>query len=195
MTPGGPGIRFDTINGVLRTGPVQRLGEGVISVQAAKMAIFLSLAVATALGSWYLGVRSRTTSGGAPRGGPAVHEPGQFGEAEREFATAVALARFLGEDDPREALSLSNQADALVAQSRFDDAIPLFQRALEIDEKVLGPDHPDVAPLLEHFAVPLRETGRIAQAEAAEKRVRCIHARSGRGHKRGSGGRKWGIGR
>ena len=39
------------------TGPVQRLGEGENSVQAAKMAIFLSLAVATALGSWYLGVR------------------------------------------------------------------------------------------------------------------------------------------
>ena len=53
---------------------------------------------------------------------------GQFGEAEREFAMAVELAKAIGEDDPREALSLFNQAEALVAQARFDDAIPLFQR-------------------------------------------------------------------
>ncbi len=160
------------------------------------MAIFLSLALATALGSWYLGVRIPDNQWRRPHeAGRESMSRGQFGEAEREFATAVELARALGEDDPREALSLFNQADALVAQARFADAIPLFQRALEIDEKVLGPDHPDVVPVLEHFAVPLRETGQIAQAEAAEKRVRCIHARSGRGHKRGSGSRKWAFGK
>ncbi len=158
------------------------------------MAIFLSLAVATALGSWYLGVRIPDDQWRRPHeAGRASMSRGLFGEAEREFATAVELARMLGEDDPREALSLFNQADALVAQERFDDAIPLFQRALEIDEKALGPDHPDVAPVLEHFAVPLRCTGRVAQAEVVEERVRRIHARWGRGHKRGSGSRKWDI--
>jgi tetratricopeptide (TPR) repeat protein len=168
----------------------------VISVQAAKMAIFLSLALATALGSWYLGVRIPENQWRRPlEAGRQSMSRGRFGEAEREFATAVELAKTLGQDDPREALSLSNQADALVAQARFDDAIPLFQRALEIDEKALGPDHPDVAPVLEHYAVPLRCTGRFAQAEAAEERVRRIHARSGRGYKRGSSSRKWGIGR
>jgi tetratricopeptide (TPR) repeat protein len=167
----------------------------VNAVQAAKMAIFLTLAVATALGSWYLGVRIPDNQWRRPQeAGRESMSRGQFGEAERQFATAVELAKGLGEDDPREALSLFNQADALVAQARFDDAIPLFQRALEIDEKVLGPDHPDVAPVLEHYAVPLRQMGRIAQAEAAEERVRRIHARSARGHKRGVGSRKWGIG-
>jgi tetratricopeptide (TPR) repeat protein len=160
------------------------------------MAIFLSLAVATALGSWYLGVRIPDNQWRLPQeAGRESMSRGQFGEAERAFATAVALAKALGENDPREALSLFNQADALVAQARFDDAIPLFQRALEIDEKALGPDHPDVAPVLEHYAVPLRCTGRIAQAEAAEERVRRIHDRSGRGHRRGSGSRKWENGR
>ena len=96
----------------------------------------------------------------------------------------------MGENDPREALSLFHQADALVAQHRFDDAIPLFERALAIDEKALGPDHPDVAPVLEHYAVPLRRMGRIAQAEAAEDRVRIIRDRSARGRKRGAD-RKW----
>jgi tetratricopeptide (TPR) repeat protein len=155
-------------------------------VQSAKMAICLSLAVATALGSWYLRVRIPEGQWRRPHeAGRASMSRGQFGEAEREFATAVVLAKALGENDPREALSLFHQADALVAQNRFDDAIPLFERALEIDEKALGPDHPDVAPVLEHYAVPLRQTGRTAQAEAAEERVRIIRARSTRGRKRG----------
>jgi len=160
-------------------------------VQAAKMAIFLSLAVATALGSWYLRVRIPERQWRRPHeAGRASMSRGQFGEAEREFATAVELAKALGENDPREALSLYHQADALVAQNRFDDAIPLFERALAIDEKALGPDHPDVAPVLEHYAVPLRRTGRTAQAEAAEDRCRVIRARTARGRKRGLD-RKW----
>src|SRR5437588_3561221 len=95
---------------------------------------------------------------------------GRFGEAERQFATAVEAARDLGEDDPRLALSLTHQAGALAAQARFDEAIPLLERALEIDEKVLGPDHPDLALVLELYAVSLRETGRIDRAKAVEGR-------------------------
>ena len=30
-------------------------------------------------------------------------------------------------------------------QGRYADAEPLYKRALAIDEKALGPDHPDVA--------------------------------------------------
>ena len=30
-------------------------------------------------------------------------------------------------------------------QGKYDEAEPLFKRSLEIDEKVYGPDHPDVA--------------------------------------------------
>ncbi len=160
-------------------------------MQAAKLAIFLSLAVATALGSWYLRVRIPESQWRGPHeAGRVSMSRGQFGEAEREFATAVELAKALGENDPREALSLFHQADALVAQNRFDDAIPLFERALAIDEKALGPDHPDVAPVLEHYAVPLRRMGRTAQAEAAEDRVRNIRDRSARGRRSGAD-RKW----
>ena len=146
------------------------------------MAMFVSLTVATALGSWYLRVRIPDNQW------RRSHEAGresmsreQFGEAERQFATAVAAARDLDADDSRLALSLTHQAEALVARARFADAVPLFERALEIDEKVLGPDHPDVAWVLERYAVPLRETGRIAQADAVLGRIRILHARSARG--------------
>ena len=37
-------------------------------------------------------------------------------------------------------------------QGKYDDADPLYQRALAIDEKVLGPDHPDVAADLNNRA-------------------------------------------
>ena len=139
MTPGGTRLPSDTIIRVAKTKESQprnsvsevRLDSptrGVISVQSAKMAIWLSLAVATALGSWYLSVRIPESQWRRPHeAGQASMSRGQFGEAEREFATAVELAKALGENDPREALSLFHQADALVAQNRFDDAIPLFE--------------------------------------------------------------------
>jgi hypothetical protein len=38
----------------------------------------------------------------------------------------------------------------------------------------LGPDHREVASVLEHYAVPLRKTGRTTDAEAAENRIRII---------------------
>ena len=34
----------------------------------------------------------------------------------------------------------------------YEKALPLYQRALEIYEKVLGPEHPDVANTLNNLA-------------------------------------------
>jgi tetratricopeptide (TPR) repeat protein len=158
-------------------------------VQAAKIAMFLSLGVAAALGSWYLRVRVPDSQWRRPdEAGRDLMSQGRFGEAERQFAAAVAAAHALGADDPRLALALSHQAEALVAQTRFADAIPLFERALAIEEKILGPDHPEIAQVLEPFAASLRETGQTAAAEAAAVRVRLIHARSARGHRSESSG-------
>ena len=41
--------------------------------------------------------------------------------------------------------SLNNLAALYQAQGRYAEAEPLYKRALAIDEKALGPDHPDVA--------------------------------------------------
>src|SRR5262245_49469223 len=105
------------------------------------------------LGCWYLGVRVPNNQWRRPdEEGRQSMSQGRFDEAERQFAPAVAAARLLGDDDPRLALSLFHQAEALVAQARFAEAIPLFEQALVIDEKALGPDHPDVASVREHSA-------------------------------------------
>ena len=61
--------------------------------------------------------------------------------------------------------------------AKYDEAEPLFQRALAIREKALGPDHPNVALSLENYAALLRETGRGAEANKLEARAKAIRAR------------------
>jgi tetratricopeptide (TPR) repeat protein len=130
------------------------------------------------LGCWYLHVRLPANRWYCPyESGRKFMNEGRFVEAERQFATAVATARLIGDHDHRVALSLFQQAQALVAQARFEEAIPLFEQTLAIDDRALGPDHPEIAPVLECYVVPLRKTGRMAQAEAASNRAHLIHGR------------------
>ena len=53
----------------------------------------------------------------------------------------------------------------------------IYQRALEIREKALGPDQPDVATSLENYAVLLRETKRGPAARNLEERAKAIRAK------------------
>ena len=43
----------------------------------------------------------------------------------------------------------------LANQGKYDDAEPLFKRALAIREETLGPRHPDVAKILNNLALLL----------------------------------------
>ncbi len=63
------------------------------------------------------------------------------------------------------------------AQGRYAEAEPLFQRALAINEKALGPEHPDVAQSLENYAALLRQTARADEAERMEARAKAIRAK------------------
>ena len=51
-----------------------------------------------------------------------------------------------------------------------------FKRALEMREKMLGPNDLGVAMSLEGYALLLRRTGRAAQAAPLEGRARTIRA-------------------
>ncbi len=66
------------------------------------------------------------------------------------------------------------------AQSRYAEAEPLIKRALAIEEKALGPEHPDVAQSLENYAALLRKTGRSAEAAKMEARAKAIRAKHAR---------------
>ncbi len=76
------------------------------------------------------------------------------------------------------ATSLNNLAGLYEAQGHYAQAEPLYQRALAIVEKALGPEHPDVAQSLENYAALLRQTARADEAERMEARAKAIRAKS-----------------
>ncbi|MCP4288365.1 MAG: tetratricopeptide repeat protein, partial [Gammaproteobacteria bacterium] len=60
------------------------------------------------------------------------------------------------------------------AQGRYTDAEPLFQRALAIREKVLGPEHPAAAPSLNNLTMLYYAQGRYTDAEPLFQRALAI---------------------
>nr|WP_199303050.1 FxSxx-COOH system tetratricopeptide repeat protein [Oscillatoria sp. FACHB-1406] len=63
------------------------------------------------------------------------------------------------------------------AQSRWLDAEPLLQRALSINERQLGPDHPDTASSLNNLAGLYNSMGRYEEAESLLQRALSINER------------------
>jgi len=62
--------------------------------------------------------------------------------------------------------------------NRPGEAEPLFHRALAIDGRRLGPDHPNVARDLNNLALLLQDTKRPAEAEPLFRRALMIDERS-----------------
>ena len=58
--------------------------------------------------------------------------------------------------------------------NRPSDAEPLLRRALAIQERSLGPNHPDVAGQLNNLAMFLHDTNRLSQAEPLLRRALTI---------------------
>ncbi len=72
---------------------------------------------------------------------------------------------------------LNNLAWLLQATNRLAEAEPLYARALAINEKSYGPDHPDVARDLNNLAL-LQATNRLAEAEPLMRRALAIFENS-----------------
>jgi CHAT domain-containing protein len=80
-------------------------------------------------------------------------------------------------------MCLNNLATVDIARARYSDAEPLLSRAVKIDEKALGPDHPEVATDLNSLAVVYSKEGRYADAEPVFQRILAIHEKMlGAGH-------------
>lgn len=77
------------------------------------------------------------------------------------------------------AIGLNNLALLYAAQRQYTKAEPLYKHSLEIIEKALGSDHPQVITGLENMAILYRETGcREKAAKELEKRVAALQAKS-----------------
>src|SRR5712692_2428468 len=83
--------------------------------------------------------------------GQEAYRRGHYAEAEKLLRTALKEAEELGENDLRLAKSLNNLGLVYHTESKYAEAEPLFKRGLAILEKVLGPDHPDVAQVLNNL--------------------------------------------
>ena len=106
--------------------------------------------------------------------GLEAYEQARYAEAEELYLAALEEAESFGEQDPRLATSLNNLAELYRAQGKYAEAEPLYQRALAILEKALGPEHPNVATSLDNYAALLREMDRNAEADKLEERARAI---------------------
>jgi tetratricopeptide (TPR) repeat protein len=80
----------------------------------------------------------------------------------------------LGPDHPDTATGLNSLASLHHAQGRYDDAEPLYTRALTIREEILGPDHPDTVISLNNLAKLYQAQGRYDDAEPLLTRVLTI---------------------
>ena len=69
---------------------------------------------------------------------------------------------------------LNNMGSYYHCRTLYAKAEPLYQRALEIWEKQLGPDHPEVAISLNNLAVLLKDQGKYGKAEPLCQRALAI---------------------
>ncbi|MEM7633864.1 MAG: tetratricopeptide repeat protein [Pseudomonadota bacterium] len=81
------------------------------------------------------------------------------------------------------ASDLNNLADLLRTQGKYDEAKPLFERAIAIHEKALGAEHPSYAIDLYNLALLLQQQHEYAEAKRLLKRALAIfHATLGPDH-------------
>ncbi len=70
--------------------------------------------------------------------------------------------------------TLNDEVVSLYNQGRYERAIVVARKALEVAAQALGRDHPDVATSLNNLALLYRTQGQYAQAEPLFKRSRAI---------------------
>jgi len=63
-------------------------------------------------------------------------------------------------------------------RAQYAEAEPLFQRAIAIDEKMLGPEHPNLAMLLNNLALLYSDQGRYEQAEPLYQRAIAMYKKT-----------------
>jgi tetratricopeptide (TPR) repeat protein/Ser/Thr protein kinase RdoA (MazF antagonist) len=104
---------------------------------------------------------------------------GQMKEAIRLGRRAVEIAEAKGR--PRQlGIALDSLGVALLADRRFQDALPVFTRAVVVVEKALPPDHPELASLLVGQGETLVALGRTSESvPPLERALRILEPRGG----------------
>jgi len=104
---------------------------------------------------------------------------GEYAEAERLHATALAIARKThGKGDPFTGGIYDNLGLNNMAQQRYAEAMISHRRALRIFEAALPPDHPRIATALVNLAAARRAKDGDGDAELAALLARAVEIRA-----------------
>jgi tetratricopeptide (TPR) repeat protein len=111
---------------------------------------------------------------------PDVTDVALWEQCERYLPHALACAALIEQWDmalPEAAKLLNNSGDYLTVRAQYEQAEPLYQRALTIWERVLGPEHPNTAASLFSLASLYDDQSKYEQAELLYLRAHAIWER------------------
>jgi tetratricopeptide (TPR) repeat protein len=97
---------------------------------------------------------------------------------EQQLLATIKNAENLEEGNPLLLSSLYSLASFYHDRKEYDKAVDQYQRALHIKERMSGPNHPDVAAILQRYARVLQEAKRPTQAANLLARADAILAQS-----------------
>ena len=84
-------------------------------------------------------------------------------------------ASWAEDDDPN---ALNQQVNQLIEQGKYQEAIPIAERAVELSKRVRGPEQPETVEALNNLGVLLSE-----RSGSTPKPSRCTRKRSGSGRR------------
>ena len=107
---------------------------------------------------------SRKPSPSARSSLPATTGESHPSPLEHQLLTTVKHAEGLGPGNPLLLSSLYSLATYYEDRKEFDKAAIQYERALKLKETANGPDHPDVAAILQRYARLLQAANRPSEA-------------------------------
>ena len=107
---------------------------------------------------------------------------GDRAAAERALEAAIAIAEGTADGSPALALALARLGEIKHLDGKQGEAEQLFRRALEINERALGQEHPDLVVLLNDLSRLYLKRGAHSEAEPLLLRLHAIKRAKGEDH-------------
>jgi len=76
-------------------------------------------------------------------------------------------------------MTLNKSPTTVGSMGAYEKALPLYQRALDIREKMLGPEHPDVAATLNNLAEFYKNMGAYEKVTQLKEKYPAFFEKTG----------------
>ncbi len=100
---------------------------------------------------------------------------GEYDRAIKYATKALSISQLLGEETKENAESYNYLAVLFKSQGRYEEAEPLYKKALAINEKKFGENHPETATSYNNLALLYRLQGRFDTAKPLLKKALAIN--------------------